>query len=175
MSKDDLDERFTAFLKSITPAEQEKLAKQVGAMMKEDVEFDRHIERHRRKGLKEPDEMVFEVKFTVMCTTCGAHHITRIKSSNTKDIVHGQPLCGKCYQTLMSMTLEDVVKTLIEKEKVWHARKHLDHEPVYVPACERVYEEQIYHPLPGVAETVEELDALFEPRIDEESQEAEEE
>jgi hypothetical protein len=146
---DEIVKRLEAYLATLTPDKQAELANTLNLEVHEVKQFEKHLDSLRFKGLKKAEDMIFEVISTVVCTTCGSHFVQKVMSSNTKPMFHTTCLCGKCHDVLMTQPLADVVHTLLEKEKIWGAKRHLDYKPVYIPPTDKVYEVPTWMPLPS--------------------------
>lgn len=138
---DDLTAKFEAYLKSLTPAQSDKIAKELQAQVEFDLFLEAETERRRCKGLKGKDVMVFSVTCTITCTTCGAQHISQIMSSNLKPVFAQRSLCGQCEKVLGAMTVAQLVDIIMKKERAFYARSHDEYKPKYIPPASSVFED----------------------------------
>ena len=106
-----------AYLRSLSPAEQAKIAE---AWQKEVEGIDELAaleERGRKKGLVSKKDMIYDIVCEITCRTCGANFNTKCKSSSPHPIKSTTVLCGQCAKVLMEMPKEELVRIIMEKDK----------------------------------------------------------
>lgn len=127
---DDLASKFEAYLKSLSPAQSEKLHHEIVQSLKDDEELAAKIERCRVKGLKSKDAMIFQVNTETTCITCGNVVKGKTWSSSLQPIVVTLILCGRCADVLAQLSKEDLIQLIINKERAYYSRPK-DYMPNY--------------------------------------------